>query len=160
MRIKRKKIISDWIDLINGALRPNEIVELPVLSGSMMPILQPGKHIKIKYMPPYEIKTGDIIIFKDNNLLTAHRALMKISIANKVFIYQKGDTNRFGSWITGEKIIGTVISAQNNKNIFIDLTAQNQKKLARILCFKNIRNVILDSILILPRKIKWLLKIS
>ena len=155
----KKKILSDWIDLINGALRPNEIVELPVLSGSMMPILQPGKHIKIKYMPPYEIKTGDIIIFKDNNSLTAHRALIKISIANKVFIYQKGDTNRFGGWIIGEKIIGTVISAQNNKNIFIDLTAQNQKKLARILCFKNIRNVILDSILILPRKIKWLLKI-
>lgn len=155
-------MISGWVDLINGKNRKEKYFELPVLSGSMMPVLVPGKNIRIKRRIQHsEIQTGDIIVFKNDNTLTAHRVLIKLSVAGKAFMYQKGDMNRFGYWITDKKIVGYVYSAQDTSNKYINFESHAFKKQAQEKALNEILKTFLNISLILPRKIKqWLKKIT
>ena len=156
MNNKKNKSLSDWFDLTNKDYKNKKYIELPMLSGSMMPVLIPGKNIRIKSISQFEIRVGDIIIFKDGNTLTAHRVLIKLSVAGKTFIYQKGDTNRLGYWIAGEKIVGYVHSAQKNNNTYINLKSKKAIKKARKKALIEILKTIFNTLIILPKKInRW-----
>ena len=48
--------LSGWYALLRGRLRPGEPVELPVLSGSMAPLLPIGSRLRI--LPNHACATG------------------------------------------------------------------------------------------------------
>ena len=156
--MKNNKPFSSWFDLVHNKLYHGDIVELPVLSGSMMPLLIPGKNIKIKCLYWRDVQIGDIIIFKHERNLTAHRLLMRIVLFNTSFFYQKGDANRFGSWITKDQIVGIVLFTQDNYEKFIDLTTLYKKRQAREKAVKQLFSIFYNVLLIIPRRIKWRLE--
>ncbi len=108
-----KKIISGWLDLLKGFVPPGSIIELPVLSGSMAPLIMPGSTVAIRACSGNDARRGDIIVFKEGNSLTIHRLLVRIPLGNNSLIYQKGDANRFGNWIRSSLIVGIVDSVRN-----------------------------------------------
>lgn len=160
MKNKKIKSPADWLELINGDLSPGDIVELPALSGSMMPLIIPGKKIKIKPQSANRIQVGDIIVFREGKSLTSHRLLIKFFLAGRMFLYQKGDSNRFGKWLKNTQVVGIVHFIENTGGKFIDITTASQKKQAKKAAFRQLFYTFGNIILIVPRKIKqWLIKI-
>lgn len=144
---------GQWINLFTGKLTSNEYVELPVLSGSMHPLLSPGDRVKIACKPWKNCHIGDIIVFKEGKQLTVHRLLFLFSIGNKCILYQKGDMNRSGSFIASQQILGKVIEIIKPDNSHIDLG--NNYKGKRTIAIKKLIVVIL---FLIPRYGKELIK--
>jgi signal peptidase I len=149
-----QKKINSWLKLLENGLDPDEEIELPVLSGSMLPVMIPGKNIKIKNIPLKNLRTGDIIVFRKNKILTGHRILFKIRIFSYWFFYQKGDRNRFGGWIRENDIVGIVGYAQDNFDTYIDFTGKKYKRRTKVIAFRQIIKLLINIVLYIPRKIK------
>ena len=152
--MNKNEPFSLWFDLIHDKLYNGDVIELPVLSGSMMPLLIPRNKIKIMSISWRDVQIGDMIVFKHEKILTAHRLLFKIILFNRSFFYQKGDVNRFGNWINKDQIVGKVIFTQDNSDKFVDLTVQSKK----VEVIKQLLSVFFNVLLIVPRRIKWRLK--
>ena len=150
MKKNEDNTVSIWLDLIKGTYENGDIVELPVISGSMAPVIFPGKKIKIMCLKNPVINAGDIIVFKDNKNLTSHRLLIKLSLFNRQFLYQKGDSNRFGSWINISQLVGVVVCAQNESGLYITQDSLLNKKEAK----KQLVRVCWNLFLFIPRKIQ------
>ncbi|MBN2546241.1 MAG: hypothetical protein JXB50_10625 [Spirochaetes bacterium] len=138
-----KNIITDWLDLYSKKIKPETIIELPVLSGSMMPYLVPGKKIYIKSYNDEKIYIGDIVVFKKNNKLNAHRVLFKLKFKKCILIYEKGDVNPTGTWIKNTDIVGIVFFSVNS----------DDKKLN----FRNIKMLLFSKFIVFKQYIKILL---
>ena len=153
-----KSTIKNWIDLYYKNLSAGGKIELPVLSGSMIPQLVPGKKVGIKPYSNEKLKTGDIIVFKYHKKLYAHRIIIIFSFFNKKFIYQKGDNNLYGSWIKDSDIIGIVDFSINQDDKILDFSNQEMQKTAKIIATKQLIKNIVNITLFIPRKVKRLSK--
>jgi hypothetical protein len=147
----RNNQIFAWLSLIDGSMRPEDVIELPVLSGSMMPLMVPGKSVRIKRVEYYNLKAGDIAVFRIGNQLTAHRILMKFSFAGG-FVYQKGDMNRFGCFVQSSSIIARVCAVQNQSGEYVDLSSWECHPGRSAL--REIIKLFFNIILFIPGKIK------
>lgn len=99
-----------WHALRRGRLRRGERIVLPVLSGSMMPLLPVGADLEIAGAAWRELRTGDIAVFRDGVSLTAHRALLLLPLPGRPLLYQKGDALPRGAWIDARRIVGAVVA--------------------------------------------------
>jgi signal peptidase I len=86
-------------------------VILPILSGSMNPVLPPGGIVQIESAAWENCKPGDIIVFLEGKRMLAHRYLFRLRIGRRRWIYQKGDANMFGQMIRGEQVVGIIDAA-------------------------------------------------
>ncbi len=82
-----------------------------MLSGSMGPPFVCGNTIRIRPISWNRILRGDIIVFKENRRLIAHRMLARISLGRFQLAYQKGDAISLGKWIPARYILGVVTAA-------------------------------------------------
>lgn len=103
-------IISLWSDLHSQKQK----LWLPVLSGSMLPLLRIGDKVLVQSAKPDNIKIGDIVVFKDNDKLVVHRVIQKYE-SDKLSFLQKGDNTRISEIISGEEIVGKVTAIRRNK---------------------------------------------
>lgn len=151
---KKRKTIEGWFDLINGLVPHGGIVELPVLSGSMSPLIKPGTAVRIRSISARDITIGDIIVFNEKNSLTTHRLLVRIPPWGASLLYQKGDANRFGSWIPGSRVVGIVDYIRDDTGAYLDLSSPASKKEAGRNARRQIVLTLRDIALIPPRFIK------
>jgi hypothetical protein len=70
-----------------------------------------GCSLRVIAVPPEGTRTGDIVLFRDVNGLTAHRRIFCISLRDRGILYQKGDMNPRGSWISIQRILGIAAEA-------------------------------------------------
>lgn len=99
-----------WHALLRGRLRRGERVILPVLSGSMMPLLPVGADLEIAGAAWRGLRPGDIAVFRDGASLTAHRALLLLPLPGRPLLYQKGDALPRGAWIDARRVVGAVVA--------------------------------------------------
>jgi len=154
----KDKNISDWIDLLSVNVTDAEI-ELPVLSGSMDPFLPAGKMAVIRKISRNEIgklKAGTIIVYRKGYNFTAHRMLLRFPFIN--YIYEKGDRNRFGSFIKYDAVSGIVCSVKDKNGIIFNFLSEKEIKIAKRESRKNILIIIFNTVLILPRRVKGVLE--
>jgi hypothetical protein len=157
MKKMNKNILSVWLNLLDGTFSDEEIIELPVLTGSMMPLIIPGKKIRIKCFKEPVVSIGDIIVYREGKEITSHRLIAKIPLFKKTYLYQKGDSVRFGCWINKEQVVGVVDSVQDRSDNYISLVTPDMKNEGRDLAIRQLFRTFLDLALILPRRIKrWL----
>ena len=64
---RNTELFNSWIKLKYENPRYGEVVTLPVISGSMLPFLVPGRKIKIKCISWQECQVGDIIKIERKN---------------------------------------------------------------------------------------------
>lgn len=150
--------ILEWIDLLNSGTAGVE-VDLPVLSGSMDPILPPGKTAVIRKLSKDEIKKlhrGAIIVYRQKYKLIAHRMIAAVPFTN--YIYEKGDRNSSGSFVYLDNILGVVVSLREDERILTDFFAHEEIKKAKRESFRNLLKVLKYYLLILPRRVKNVLE--
>ena len=106
----RNPLVGDWLDL-HCALPGREEVVLPVLSGSMAPLLCPGGRARVRRSSWRQCRPGDVVVFREAARLVAHRCLWRVPAGGRCWLFQKGDRDTFGSLIDGRRIVGVVIEA-------------------------------------------------
>lgn len=136
--IDRRELTQRWFKLLTGSLKKGKTVELPVLSESMLPLLQPGKNIRIQRVSWRKCSRGDIIVFRSGNNLTVHRLLLRIRIGEARFFYQKGDFNPFGHIIRAQRVVGRVIECKDRNNNTVNLNSVESRRNARRIAFKQL----------------------
>lgn len=149
----RKQNIQSWMDLAYGD--PEQVTEitLPVLSGSMAPLLLPGDEIVIKHTALHECRIGDIIVFRGIKGLTAHRMLLHITLFDSTFVFQKGDSNRFGNWISSNRIVGLVTESRNKSGMLTSFITENGRIKARNTAIKHIFRDFIQRLVFIPGKL-------
>ncbi len=135
---RNRKLISQWLKLLDGSLEMEGIIELPVLSESMLPALVPGRNIKIQRTPWNKCSSGDIIVFREGKRLTAHRLLFNLCVGSSCYCFQKGDSNTYGHFIRAERIVGRVLESQDKSGSYIDLSSGTARRKARVIVFRQI----------------------
>jgi hypothetical protein len=153
-----KNNISDWIKLLSQSPSDAEI-ELPVLSGSMHPFLPCGAVAVIRKTSARDVKNlyaGSIVIFRKNFKFTAHRILIKPPLLP--FVYEKGDRNRFGSFIHYSAISGVVCAVKGKKRITRNFLTPEEIRIAKREARKNIVRIAVHAFLLLSRRVAGVLE--
>ncbi len=106
--------MAEAVNLLS--MKPGERAWVPVLSGSMAPGFLPGDEVEILILDrteaESELKPGMIAVFYENGIIYFHRILFINIFSGR--IYQKGDGNTDGSWISVSRIIGRVTSGRRS----------------------------------------------
>ncbi|PXF61402.1 MAG: signal peptidase I [Candidatus Methanogaster sp.] len=105
-------IIDLWADLHHQ----KQESWLPVLSGSMIPLLQIGDDVLVQSVSPNSIRPGNIIVFKSRDKLIVHRVIRRYDNGSPAFL-QKGDSTTTAEIIRGEDVIGKVIAVRKGSRI-------------------------------------------
>jgi len=131
--------LSGWYALLRGRLSPGERVELPVLSGSMAPLLPIGSRLRIEAAGARDSGPGDIVVFSDGRCLTAHRVLFVLRLPGRRLVYQKGDANPRGAWTDARRIVGRVVNGDRPDGGRADLDSSGARREARRLAWRFLR---------------------
>lgn len=104
--------VHTFMAILDNTIKDGSVFELPVLSGSMMKELVPGRSVSIRVVRSFwRLRVGDIVVFRSGTKLFSHRVLMRINLFGMRKIFQKGDVNLTGSWIDSRHVIGKVIES-------------------------------------------------
>jgi signal peptidase I len=140
-----------WFELKYGNPEIGKIIRLPILSGSMSPEISPGDIISIECMPWRDCKTGEIIVFRDDKGLVAHRLLLRFRFPGKYYFYQKGDGNRFGGFIDADRVVGVVVESEDSTGKTKHFNNKDDTHKLRKLAFNNFKQDIIERVIYLPR---------
>ena len=108
-----EELVTAWLGLHFSDVRRGKQVTLPVLSGSMAPLLVPGGTVRIEQTSWRACRPGDIVVFREDGHLTAHRLLYALCLRGRWYLYQKGDANEYGSWLKAEQVVGVAVEARS-----------------------------------------------
>lgn len=147
-------LLDNWLCLKTGML-DGAVIVLPVLSGSMAPVLMPGYKIRIQRSSCCECDLGDIIVFRLRRMFLAHRLLLNIRIFRNCWLFQKGDNNKFGHIIRGKQLIGVVSEAwdESGRKVY----QRTESSGARAIAQRQLWHDFLARMLYFPRLFKRLL---
>lgn len=82
-------------------------VQLPLLTGSMVPTLYPGDCLEVVPCSGTQVHNGDVAVFLRDGRLTAHRVLFVWGWGGR-WLVEKGDLNPDGSVIPASWVVGRV----------------------------------------------------
>jgi len=131
--------LSIWYALLRGRLAPGERVELPVLSGSMAPLLPIGGRARIEAAGAGAGGPGAIVVFSDGRSLTAHRVLLALRLPGRRLVYQKGDANFRGAWTDARRIVGRVTGCDHPDGGHADFDSPDARRESRRLARRYLR---------------------
>jgi signal peptidase I len=158
---ERPDYLTAWLQLQRGRAAPGEVVVLPVLTGSMMPLIAPGTEIAIRPAAGRDCQPGDVVVFRQRDDLTAHRLLLALPLPGRRLFYQKGDMNPRGAWIRAERVVGVVARAQGHDGLTRALDDSGERAAARGAARRQLRADLKDRLLHHPRRIRrWLARLS
>jgi hypothetical protein len=95
---------------------------LPVLTGSMVPLIRPGDRVFIIFTGAENIKFGDILLFKRDGEFIVHRVLRTWRTPRVRYFLEEGDARHQLGLVSAGKIIGRVTLVKRSNRIF-DLTS-------------------------------------
>ena len=138
----RSNLIEQWLSVVIGDIPEDEGGILPVLSGSMGPSIVEGCTMRITRVPTDGTVSGDILVFRRNHGLVAHRQLLRLRFARFRRIYEKGDINSSGSWIRENQMVGVVaeVRDRNGKVLYsrdldrLGAHREARRQLIRLFC--------------------------
>ena len=95
------------IILVSGITKYQMIA---IASNSMVPIYERGDAIIFEKMNPQYLETGDVIVFRKDNILIAHRIIKTQENSSKIYFYTKGDANNGpdNDIVKEEEVLGIV----------------------------------------------------
>ncbi|WP_075591550.1 S24/S26 family peptidase [Labilibacter marinus] len=123
---ERKRILFEQTFV--SLLEQGKEIEIPVYGLSMFPVLMPGDRVKV--VKGDKLRIGDVIVFKNNGNLIAHR-LLAVDIENKV-VLSKGDALKKSDKVYSlQSILGVaIVHKRNNKEIKWTMSAKVKRVLA------------------------------
>jgi len=110
-----------WWRLFHGRLKPGEQVEMPMLTGSMLPLLPVGSMLIIAGVGNGEFQAGDVVVFRHKERLVAHRLLLGWPPGRARRFLQAGDGVSPLGWIPAGSILGMVVAVRHADQCTCDL---------------------------------------
>ncbi len=101
--------LDAWLALTGQTNPPADPVELPLLTGSMAPVIPVGALLSIDAQTGTEYQSGDVAIFLVDDELIAHRILLVLRAGPWHWVLEKGDNNLRGCWRRGSDLRGRVL---------------------------------------------------
>jgi len=116
--MKAETIQTNLLDLAEALLDENHPLNFNMQGYSMYPTLREGDTGVVEKWNPEDLHVGDIIVFKSNGKLVAHR-LFKIEVRNGLRLFTaKGDKNSYTDQpFTGDALVGKITSLQRKNRI-------------------------------------------
>ncbi|MCP4291035.1 MAG: hypothetical protein GY780_04265 [bacterium] len=148
----REQWLDSWLALKGENPTFEGPIQLPVLSGSMLPDFPVGSTLHIKKTEGNRCHPGDVIVYRDNDRLVAHRLLLRVGLGSRLFFFEKGDTNDRGRWIPSTWIKGLVTSVVLPESEISQDVVRQSDKASRSLWADFIHRVLAP-----PRKIKQMI---
>jgi hypothetical protein len=109
LRHEQEKRLDAWLALTGQTATPTEPVELPLLTGSMLPKIPVGAVLRIGAAPATDCRAGDVVIFLEGDRLLAHRVLLVVKVGPWHWLLEKGDGNATGQWRRHNTVRGRVL---------------------------------------------------
>lgn len=91
--------------VIRSFLASGETLEFTVSGGSMGRTLPPGSLVRVAARPP---RLGELVLYDYGLGAAVHRAVWR----RRDRVYQMGDAQRGGTWLTPGQILGTVTDSR------------------------------------------------
>lgn len=117
----QKDTVAQW-SLMKGTLAPGETAVLTIQSGSMIPMLPVGARITIEPTSGDLCAVGDIVVFRQQSRLVAHRLLFGWGHEPGGWFLQRGDGVSPLGFVRARAILGKVIAVEPSQGKFLDLT--------------------------------------
>ncbi len=105
----RTKLLDAWLALAGPSLDFGGTVHLPMLTGSMLPVIPVGCELVIAAAQRRPFGVGDVVIFLRDDRLVAHRILGQLGWGPHALIFEKGDLNADAGWIRRRDVRGVVV---------------------------------------------------
>jgi hypothetical protein len=110
---QRRADPADWWDLLHGRLPAGRSVRLPMLTGSMAPVLPVDAELIIVAPAVDELGVGDVVIFPQDGKLVAHRLVAGLALAGRGGFLQTGDRFSDGAgWLPARAATGLVVGVE------------------------------------------------
>jgi signal peptidase I len=109
---------SQLLKLCQEVLEKDGCLRFRALGSSMLPSLRPGDVITVGSVEPHTILLGDVILYRQNDRLYAHRVIGKKGVEEMDLLITKGDyVPSSVSCINDYEIMGKVIKIERRGRI-------------------------------------------
>ena len=105
----QEKRLDAWLALTGQIAAPAGPVELPLLTGSMVPAIPVDATLRIAAATGADCRPGDVAVFLAEERLLAHRVLLVLRAGPWHWLLEKGDANTLGRWRRGDAVRGRVL---------------------------------------------------
>ncbi|MBN2737431.1 MAG: hypothetical protein JXR70_10660 [Spirochaetales bacterium] len=139
--------------------KSREPVALPVLSGSMHPLIQTEDVLIIQPCKAGDLHLGDIAVFSVKNRIFAHRVVFIFLTKRWKLIMEKGIQNKFPGWLKPGQVLGRGLGVKRGKQNISFLGREN-RQIQRAESCRELLKVIGECILIPARFILSLIRKS
>jgi len=109
MAPSRENQLDAWLALTRQTSATTTSVKLPMLSGSMAPMIPVNAILDIAIKPERACRAGDVVVFQAGDKLIAHRILLALQAGPWRYLLEKGDANPRGHWRRDTTVRGRVI---------------------------------------------------
>lgn len=100
--------------LLKESLLMGNTISVKISGKSMEPFIPEGSTLLAKAAELDTVKSGDIILFINKDMVIAHRLFKKVKKDGSVFLKVKADASAsFDSLVSSDEFIGKVISINN-----------------------------------------------
>jgi hypothetical protein len=131
--------------LQTGRLTADETVVLPVLTGSMAPLLPVGAEIEVRGVAdPAELAVGDVVVFRRGDQLVAHRLLMVWGLGPGRWFLERGDGVSGPGRVRARDVLGRVVAVRGDHARRDDLTTPEAQRRSRRSVRLSLRRLITD----------------
>lgn len=101
--------LNNLSELLKDSLAKYGYVWVKLIGKSMLPFLSSGTLIVVRKADTKDIFIGDIVLFKKDDIIIAHRVFKKINLDGRFFLKAKSDISFFSEpLISCEELIGKV----------------------------------------------------
>jgi hypothetical protein len=105
----QEKRLDAWLALTGQIAAPAGPVDLPLLTGSMVPAIPVGATLRIAAATGADCQPGDVAVFLAEERLLAHRVLLVLQAGPWHWLLEKGDANALGQWRRADTVRGRVL---------------------------------------------------
>ena len=104
----RQRLLDAWVALTDPAADFPGTVSLPMLTGSMAPVIPVGARLQIAAARRRAFGVGSVVVFVRGEKLVAHRLLFALGFGPDALYLEKGDWNATGGLIRRREVRGVV----------------------------------------------------
>lgn len=105
----------EFLELSNEILSKGSYLRFQAHGGSMSPFIRDGDVLEIKPAEVSEIKLGDVIFYRIESRVAAHRVIKRVSRNGKVSLVTKGDSSPTSDEpLHAEDLLGKVVTVERN----------------------------------------------
>ncbi|GEM_PF-1436784 len=108
--------------LLKESLQKGNTISVKISGKSMEPFIPEGSSLTVKAVHIDTVKSGDIILFINKDMVIAHRLFKKIKKDGSVFLKVKADASAiFDSLVHPDNLIGKVVSIRKGeRHLYLD----------------------------------------